>query len=139
MKIRNIKLKEVHCAAPEATLTEIATIMRNFGVGAVPICQGKMLKGIVTDHAIAVSCIAADFNGAACLAKDYMVTHPSPIHPDIAVEDAAAIMAREKFTYLPVIENGALLGLLSLGDLALALRDNDKLVADTLRTISEVV
>ncbi len=137
MKVRNIRLREVHCAAPEATLMDIATIMRNFGVGAVPVCEGKKLRGIVTDRSIAVACIANDLSGSTCLAKDYLTIHPRPISPDIDVEEAAGIMAQTKVNYLPVVENGNLVGLVSLGDLALALRDNDKLVADTLRTIAE--
>jgi CBS domain-containing protein len=137
MKVRNIRLREVHCAAPEATLMDIATIIRNFGVGAVPVCEGKHLRGMVTDRNIAVACIANDLSGSTCLAKDYMITHPRPISPDVEVEEAARIMATDKVNYLPVIENGNLVGLVSLGDLALALRGNDKLVAETLRTLTE--
>ncbi len=137
MKVRNIRLKEVHCVAPEATLMDVATIMRNFSVGAVPVCEGKQLRGMVTDRSIAAACIANDLSGSTCLAKDYMVTHPKPISPDIEVEEAVRIMARDKVNYLPIIEGGRLVGLISLGDLALAIKDNDKLVAEALREIAE--
>jgi CBS domain-containing protein len=109
MKVRNIRLKEVHCVAPEATLMDVATIIRNFWVGAVPVCEGKQLRGMVTDRSIAMACIANDLSGSTCLAKDDMVTHPKPISLDIEVEEAVRIMAREKVNCLPIIEGGSLM------------------------------
>ncbi len=135
MKIRDIKLRPVHCAAPEATLTEVAAIMRQDGVGAVPVCIGDRWQGLVTDRNIAISCIANNHLGSKCLAMDYMVTNPPPVTPDTDVEEAARTMAVEKVNYLPVVENGRLAGIVSLGDIARVLKNNDSLVAETVRRL----
>ena len=138
MKVRSIGVKEVHCASPDATLTDIATMMRNYGVGSVPICEGDKLVGLVTDRDIAVACIANDRSGSTCVAHDYMAKPLHTISPDTDIKRAAKIMSDNQIRRLPVIERGKLVGMISLGDLALALKDDDKLVAETLRNISEI-
>lgn len=136
MKIREIAIKEVHCASPEASLNTIATMMRIHGVGVLPICEDKRLVGIITDRDIVVTCAAMDFGLRECKAKDFMTKNPRTISPDMDLEQAANIMAEEQVRRLPVVEGDKLVGMLSLGDISLALQDNDKLVADTLRQIS---
>jgi CBS domain-containing protein len=136
MKVRDIALKEVHCASPEASLDTIATMMRIHGVGALPICEDKRLVGIITDRDIAISCDRLDYGLKECKAREFMKENPRTASPDMDLEEAANIMAEEQVRRLPVIEDGKLVGMLSLGDISLALRGNDRVVAETLRQIS---
>ncbi len=138
MKVRSIGVKEVHCASPDSTLTDIATMMRNYGVGAVPVCEDGKLLGMVTDRDIAISCIANDRSGSACMARDYMKKPLHTVSPDTDVKEAAQIMSDNQIRRLPVVERGKLVGIISLGDLAMVLKEDDKLVAETLRHISEI-
>ncbi len=64
-----------------------------------------------------------------------MSIHPATVSPDTTVEESANIMGRHQVMRLPVVENDELVGMLSLGDIAMASRDNH-LVADTLRRVS---
>jgi len=136
MKIREIAVKEVYCANPEATLSEVAAMMRDHSVGAIPVCEGKKLVVIITDRDIVITCAAMGGNATQCKAKEFMSKNYRTVSPDADLEQAAKIMAEEQVRRLPVIEGDKLVGILSLGDISLALKDNDKLVADTLRKIS---
>ncbi len=136
MKVRDIGIKEIYCATPTMNLNEIATMMKRHGVGAMPVCDGDKLIGMITDRDIVISCVAAGMNAAACQAKEFMTSNPVTVTPDTDSEEATRVMAREQVRRLPVVEEGCLVGMLSLGDIAMALPGNNSLVAETLRKIS---
>ena len=136
MKVREAGLKDVHCASPMASLSEIATMMKRHNVGVIPICEERKLIGLLTDRDLVVSCMAADMNPGECQAREFMTSAPLSVTLDTDIEEAAWIMGREQIHRLPVIEAGDLVGMISLGDIATALFDDDGLVAETLRKIS---
>jgi CBS domain-containing protein len=136
MRISDIAIKEVYCAAPTTSLVETASMMKRHNVGLVPICEGKKLVGVVTDRDIVINCVAAGMDAARCNAKEFMTSNPILVTPDTNIEEAAKIMGKEQIHRLPVVDNGNLVGVVSLGDLAIALTRNDSLLADTLRKIS---
>lgn len=135
MKVRDIALKEVHCANPSTNLAHIAAMMKRHNVGAIPVCEGKRLVGIITDRDLVITCIASDLEANKCPAREFMTSHPVTVTPDTNLEDAAKLMGKEQVHRLPVMEGDDLVGILSLGDIAMALKD-DALVAETLRRIS---
>ena len=136
MKVRDIALKEVYCASPEASLDTIATLMQIHEVGALPVCEDNRLVGIITGRDIAITCAALDYGFKECKAREFMKKDPRTVSPDMDLEEAANIMAEEQIFRLPVVEDGKLVGMLSLGDISLALSGNDHVVAETLRRIS---
>ncbi len=136
MKVRDIAMKDTYCASPAMSLNEIASMMKRHGVGAMPVCDGDKLVGMITDRDIVISCVAAGMDAVACQAKEFMTSNPITVTPESDLEEAARVMAREQVRRLPVVEEGCLVGMLSLGDIAMALPGNDSLVAETLRKIS---
>jgi CBS domain-containing protein len=135
MKLRDISLKNVHCASPSMDLAEVASMMKRHNVGIIPVCEGKRLVGVLTDRDLVISCMASDLNPRACKARDYMTANPIIATPDMDIEEAAELMGREQIHRLPVVENGELVGMVSLGDISLVLMDKHELVAQTLRRI----
>ncbi len=136
MKIRDIAIKDVHCATPGTTLDEVATMMKRHNVGVIPVCDDSRLLGIITDRDIVVSCVAANMDPHACRAREFMTSHPVIISPDADVQEAAHIMGREQVHRLPVVEGDRLVGIISLGDIAVALPGDEHTVAEALRKIS---
>lgn len=136
MKVGDIAMRETYCASPTMSLNEIASMMKRHGVGAMPVCDGDELVGMITDRDIVISCVAAGMGAAACQAKEFMTSNPITVTPESDLEEVARVMAREQVRRLPVIEEGCLVGMLSLGDISMALQGNDSLVAETLRKIS---
>lgn len=136
MKVKDIAMKETYCASPIMSVTEMATVMKRHGIGAMPVCEGDRLVGMITDRDIVVSCITAGMDASACRANEFMTSIPGTIAPDMDIDEAARIMSKEQVRRLPVVEEGCLVGMLSLGDIAVALQGNDRLVAEALRKIS---
>lgn len=138
MKIREIMTTDVTTAELNTTLEEIATIMRHEDVGAVPILDDGELAGIVTDRDIVLRCVAEGRDPGECSAEDILTEGLVTVTPDQNVDDAAAIMSRNQIRRLPVLQNGKLVGMVSLGDIAVK-ESNDRVSGDALEDISEGV
>ena len=129
MKIREIMTTDVTTAELNTTLEEIATIMRHEDVGAVPILDDGELAGIVTDRDIVVRCVAEGRDPGECSAEDVLSEGLVTISPDDDVNEAAAIMSRNQVRRLPVLQDGKLVGVVSLGDIAVK-EGNDEVSGD---------
>ncbi len=137
MRVRDIMTADVAYATPDTTLEEIAVLMRDENVGAIPVLDDEMLVGIVTDRDIVVRCIADGKDASECTAEDVISEKLETIEPDDDVEEAAQIMARRQIRRLPVVEDGKLVGMLSLGDIAV--KQSEDTAGDALESVSEGV
>ncbi len=118
MQIRELMTANVTTCTPESTLTQAAQLMKQENVGSIPVVQDNRLVGIITDRDIVVKCVA---NGSSCdsmTTSTAMATNPVTCSPDTDAHEAARLMAREQIRRLPVVDNGRLVGICALGDLA---------------------
>lgn len=96
---------------------EIALKMKQHDIGFVAVVEGKKLIGVVTDRDLVVRGYAEKHSGST--AVDQVITKDiATITPDTSVEEAAKIMAKDQIRRLPVVENGELVGIVAIGDLA---------------------
>jgi CBS domain-containing protein len=137
MKVRDIMTSDVAYAAPDTTLDEIAILMKDENVGSIPVLDDQVLIGIVTDRDIVVRCIADGKDAAECTAEDVLSENLETVEPDDDVDEAAQIMAHRQIRRLPVVEDGRLVGMLSLGDIAV--KESEDTAADALESVSEGV
>jgi CBS domain-containing protein len=138
MKVRDIMTTEVATAAPDTTLEEIATMMRDENVGSIPIVEDEELTGIVTDRDIVVRCIAEGKDPSEVTAEEVYSEELQTVEPDADVRQAADIMGRRQIRRLPVVDDGELVGIVALGDIAVKER-GDAQSAEALEEISEGV
>lgn len=138
MKVREIMTTEVASAAPDTTLEEIATMMRDENVGSIPIVEDEELAGIVTDRDIVVRCIAEGKDPTEVTAEEIYTDDLQTVSPDDDVRRAADIMGRRQIRRLPVVEDGDLVGIIALGDIAVKER-GDHASGEALEEISEGV
>ena len=138
MKIIEIMTKDVSTVEPDTTLEEIALLMRNEDVGAVPVLEGNELLGIVTDRDIVVRCIAEGEHPSEMCADDILTGDIETVHPDTDVKEAAELMSSRQIRRLPVVENGRLVGMVSLGDIAVR-QHNETVSGETLEGVSRGV
>jgi CBS domain-containing protein len=109
-----------YAVSPDASLTEVALIMRDGEVGDVLIVDDEgHVDGIVTDRDIAVRLVADGRDPAVTTARDICTSSPVTISPDDDVSTAARFMRELAVRRLPVSQDGRLVGIVSLGDLAL--------------------
>ena len=117
MEIKNVMTDNVSSVDPNATVNEAAQIMKNLNVGAVPVCEGNKPVGIITDRDITIRNIATGGNANAAV-QDSMTEDLVYGEPTMTTEEAAQLMAKHQVRRLPIVENGELIGIVSLGDLA---------------------
>lgn len=136
MRVRELMTQSVKACAPTTPVTEIAKDMQRLDVGALPVVENDRVVGIVTDRDIVVECIARGTDPKTVTAKTCMTANPVTVTADTDANEAARTMAEHKIRRLPVIENGRLAGMLSLGDLATVSIHMDE-AGDALEDISQ--
>ncbi|MDN7241657.1 CBS domain-containing protein [Planococcus sp. N028] len=119
MKVTEIMTTDVETCTKDTSIQEVATQMLNLDVGSIPIVDtnGGSLVGIITDRDIVIRGIAANFTldtPVGQIISSELVTGT----PDMDVEDAATLMADNQIRRLPICEGNKLLGVVSLGDIA---------------------
>jgi len=134
MQIRNVMTQNVSTVQQDSSVSEAASIMKDLNVGAIPVCEGKKPVGILTDRDITIRNVA-DARDANSLVKDIMSGNLVYGTPDMSNEEAAQIMAENQIRRLPIVQNGNLVGIISLGDLAVKTR-GDMEAGKALSTIS---
>ena len=119
MKIREIMTTPAVQIRQSETVDVAARSMARYNIGAMPVCgaDGK-LCGVLTDRDLVTRCLAAGRQPEQTIVADVMSGNVVSAQPDMDVAVAAHLMGRLQVRRLPVVENGALCGMVSLGDLA---------------------
>lgn len=125
MQVRDVMSKNIASVSPDTPVRDVALIMKNMNIGAVPVCKGDRLVGILTDRDIVVRELSIDSNLGNVKAEDVMTVGLTTAAPNMDVHEAANLMADKQIRRLPVVENGSLIGMLALGDLAVRSKLND--------------
>lgn len=119
MKLRDIMTGTVVRIHPEESVAVAARTLARCNIGMLAVCGGDgRLCGVVTDRDLVTRCIAAGKNPAATPVRDVMTGSVVAARPDMDTVAAAQLMGRQQVRRLPVLENGKLCGIVSLGDLA---------------------
>lgn len=136
MRVRDLMSKSVVTITPEESAALAARLLSRHELGALPVCAADgTLAGIVTDRDIVTRCVAAGEEPGRVPVRDIMSPAPSVITPETPISDAARLMAQRQVRRLPVVEQGHVVGMLSLGDLARS-RRTDTEAAEALSDIS---
>ena len=118
MKVKKAMHQGVTWVDPRTPVQELALLMRELDIGAIPIGEDDRLVGIVTDRDIVCRCIAAGIDPRTATARDVMTEGVVFCVDRQDVKAAAHIMERKKVRRLPVIDGKKkrMVGMLSLGD-----------------------
>lgn len=139
MKVRDIMTKKPVHINPSESAEVAARTLAHYNIGALPVCgnDGK-LCGVVTDRDLVIRCVASGRTPETTAVRDVMTNRVLYVQPDMEIGVAAHLMGRQQIRRLPVVENGQLCGMLSLGDLA-KWEESAMDAADALTDISENV
>lgn len=116
--IRDVMTAEVEYLRPTDTAAETARRMRDLNVGAIPVCEDSRLVGVVTDRDITIRVTAEGRDPNTIQLQEFLSQDLVTAEPDWSTEEAASVMAEHQIRRLPVVEQGKLVGIVSLGDLA---------------------
>ena len=120
MKLRELMTKQVIRIHPDETVSVAARLLEHNNIGAIPVCgvDGR-LCGMLTDRDIVTRCLAAGKSPQDTSVREIMTGKVYVARPDMEASMAAGLMGREQIRRLPVMENGKLCDIVSLGDLAI--------------------
>lgn len=119
MKLRDIMTNPVIRIHPDESVAVAARTLSHYNIGILPVCGGDgRVCGLVTDRDLVTRCLASGRSPASTTVREVMTTQIVSARPDMDTTAAAGLMGREQIRRLPVMENGKLCGMVSLGDLA---------------------
>ncbi|MGI8641990.1 MAG: CBS domain-containing protein [Pyrinomonadaceae bacterium] len=134
-RCREIMTGNVTTANQEMSLREVAVLMRDGDMGAMPVVENNKLVGIVTDRDIVVRAIAEGKNFDTPIGV-VMTTEIFSVKPDDFVFEAIRLMGDRQVRRIPVTtESGELAGIIAMADIALEMED-EREIAETLEEIS---
>jgi CBS domain-containing protein len=138
MKITDVMTPNPRTCQPHSTVQDAATLMRDEDVGAIPVVEGGRVIGMVTDRDIVVRCLA-DGGTPDRQLREFCSGDVVTARPDMSAAEASDLMSENQIRRLPVVDDeGKLVGIVSLGDLAVKV-GKDRVTGDALENISEGV
>ena len=140
MEIKDIMTQSVVSIDPNESVEVAARTMTRHNIGALPVCTNGKLCGMLTDRDIVTRCLAANRQPASTQVRQVMTEQVTAVRPDMEMGAAAHLMGRLQIRRLPVVENGKLCGMVSLGDLAVreeTVLDAGDVLADVSSNLSD--
>lgn len=137
MKIREIMTQHIETVDADATVRDVAELMRRLDVGVIPVVDQSRVAGVITDRDVCLRCVADNRNANHTPAREIMSSDVRTASEDDDVRDAANLMKRDQIRRLIVVDSeDRAVGMVSLGDLAVHCND-EKVTADALEEISK--
>jgi CBS domain-containing protein len=134
--VRHAMTESPKTLGPNMSAADAAGLMAQFDVGAIPVAGDQGLIGLVTDRDIVVRVVAKRRDPVGVplgeIATQVLVT----VTPDTQLSDALETMAEHKVRRLPVVKDGDLVGILAMGDAALA-ASSKRALGEALADVSE--
>ncbi len=119
MQIRDIMTDKIIAVSQHEPIASAARLMKRHNLGALPVCDDEgRLRGILTDRDIVVRCVAADIDPTDIKVREIMSRGVTVCGAQEDVDTAARAMGKSQVRRIPVLEDGKLVGMVSLCDLS---------------------
>ncbi|WP_221261079.1 CBS domain-containing protein [Anoxybacillus tengchongensis] len=109
--------RQVATVKPDQSVQEAAQLMNEHNVGAIPVVENGKVKGMITDRDIALRTTAQGLAPSTPVSQ-VMTSDVVIGTPNMSVNEAAKVMAKNQIRRLPIVQNNALCGIVALGDIA---------------------
>ncbi|HWC72056.1 MAG TPA: CBS domain-containing protein [Actinomycetota bacterium] len=134
--VRHVMTEEPKTLSRSMSVADAAGLMANFDIGAVPVMDDDgALAGIVTDRDIVTRVVAGRQDPTQVSLGDIATRSTVEVSPDTELTEANRLMAEHRVRRLPVTKDGRLVGMVSLGDVAMSLASK-RTVGETLEDVS---
>jgi len=134
MKISEIMTKDVISLSVEDTVQHAAGLMKQHDIGSIPVRRSDKVVGIITDRDIILRGVAEGKDLNVQKVTEIMTSNPVLGDENLTIDDASRIMSERQIRRLPIVSHNTLVGMVSLGDLAV----EPSLEKEALHTLSEI-
>src|SRR3989338_5772808 len=111
------KYKEVISIAPHRQVFDALVVLAEYKIGALVVLEGEKLVGIFSERDYAREVVLKGKSSKVTQISDVMTHKVLSANPDDTVEQAMSLMSEKRIRHLPIVENGKVIGVLSIGDL----------------------
>ena len=119
MQVQDLMNPSVVTIEPGSSAALAARLISRHNVGSLPVCgDDRRLRGVVTDRDIVLRCVAAEEDPAQTPVRDIMTRGCTTVSPGDDCREATRLMSLHQVRRLPVVEDGKLVGVISLADVA---------------------
>jgi len=132
--ILRTKGDQVWQIAATATVYDAVAEMAQRSIGALPVIAEGVLVGIITERDYARKIILQGRSSAHTAVQEIMTDSPITVTPEFTLKECLRIMTVRRFRHLPVLDDGKLCGMISIGDLVAAIISNQAFTIEQLET-----
>lgn len=123
----------VHNVAPTTSVFDAVKLMAEKNVGALLVLEDGKIVGIFTERDYARKIALKGLSSRETLVRDIMISRVMYVRPTQTNEECMALMTDNRLRHLPVLDNGKLIGLISIGDLVKDIISEQKFIIDQLK------
>ena len=139
MKLRDVMTSPAIGIGAEESVEVAARQLAHYNIGAMPVCDKRgNLCGMVTDRDLVIRCMASAKMPSQTKVRTLMTGKIVSVSPDADAANAAHLMGSRQIRRLPVVENGKVCGMISLGDIARR-EENQDIAAQALNGVTSGV
>lgn len=137
--LKEKKTPKLISVAPSASVAEAVRAMNDNNIGSVLVMDGQSLLGIFTERDVMSRIVGANRNPTATLVSEVMTTPVRSVGLTATADDALRLMSDRRHRHLPVLENGQVRGLVSMGDITRCyIRSQQEQVDTALRAVKQM-
>jgi CBS domain-containing protein len=111
------KGSEVYWIAPDASVLDAIRLMAERHIGALLVMEGRQLTGIISERDYARKVVLKGRSSTSTTVREIMSSPVITAEPGQTVDDAMRLMTERRIRHLPVVSNGVVMGVVSIGDL----------------------
>ncbi|THF61488.1 CBS domain-containing protein [Pseudothauera nasutitermitis] len=121
-----------YCVAPGVTAYEALALMAEHNIGGVLVTESDRLVGIFTERDYARKVVLKGLRSTEVQVRELMTPTPTVVGPEQTIDEVMNIMSEGHFRHLPVIEDGRIVGVISIGDVVKSVIDQQRRTIDHL-------
>jgi len=130
--LRSKPEQAVHTITPSASVFDAVKLMAEKSIGALLVMEDLKIDGIITERDYARKIVLVGRSSKETPVRDIMTSPVMYVRPDQTNEECMALMTDNRVRHLPVIDDGKLIGLISIGDLVKDIISEQKFIIDQL-------
>jgi CBS domain-containing protein len=124
---------DIYSVGPRETVYDALRLMADRNIGAVVVRSDQQIDGIFSERDYARKVILLGKSSRETLVSEIMTTRVVSVQPDWTAEQCMALMTEKRIRHLPVVEDGRLIGVISIGDVVRAVVDEQQFTIDSLQ------
>jgi CBS domain-containing protein len=128
--VSDVMTRDPVTVSTDTTLVDTARLMRDRDIGPVVVVDSDTVRGIVTDRDIVVRAVADGADPSSVSTGDICTSDVATVSPGDSLQDAVQLMEQRNVRRLPVVEDGRLVGIVAMGDLAVEGELPESAIAD---------